>query len=66
MRIISFAMLKQSLKVGSGCGSVGRAVASTPEVHGLNPAIGKIYIQHLFTVLKRRKYRKRGFGWPIF
>ena len=45
--------------MGSGCGSVGRAVAE-PEVRGSNPVIGKIYIEHLFTcllstVLKRRK-----------
>ena len=26
---------------GSGCGSVGKAVASNPEVHGSNPVIGK-------------------------
>ena len=31
----------------------------TPEVHGLNPVISKIYIKHsLPTVLKRRKYKK--------
>ena len=34
---------------GSGCGSVGRAVASKPEVRNSNPVIGKIYIEHLFT-----------------
>ena len=52
-----------SLKVGlmgSGCGSVGRAVASETEVCGSNPVIGNIIIEHLFTcllstLLKRRK-----------
>ena len=44
--------------LGSGCGSVGRAVAS---VRGSNPVIGKnlfIYVEHLFPVncvLERRK-----------
>ena len=42
--------------MGSGCGSVGRAVAA---VGGSNPVIDKIYDEHLFTclpstVLKRR------------
>ena len=41
---------------GSGCGSVGRAVISKPEVRGSNPVIAKICIEHLLsTVLKRRK-----------
>ena len=29
---------------GSGCGSVGRAVAYEPKDHGLNPIIGKFYL----------------------
>ena len=29
-------------RAGSGCGSVGRAVLQTPEVHGSNPVIGKL------------------------
>ena len=38
----------------------------TPEVHGLNPVIGKIlFMYSLSTVLKRRKWRKRGRKWPI-
>ena len=32
--------------VGSGCGSVGRAVASDSEVHGSNGVIGNIYSDH--------------------
>ena len=39
--------------MGSGCGSVGRAVASDPEVRGSKPVIGKnlfISIEHLYTV----------------
>ena len=44
---------------GSGCGSVGRAVASDTRGPWLNPVIVKTYIEHLFTcllstVLKRR------------
>ena len=36
-------------RVGSGCGSVGRAVASnTRGVHGTDPVIGKIYIEHFY------------------
>ena len=39
--------------MGSGCGSVGREVASISEVRGSNPAIGKIFIESLLsTVLK--------------
>ena len=36
-------------------------------VRGSNPFIGKFYVKHclLSTVLKRRKYRKRGRDWPI-
>ena len=34
--------------LGSGCGSVGRTVASDPEIRGSNPVIGKIYIQNLY------------------
>ena len=30
--------------VGSGCGSVGRAVVSTPEVRGSNPVISELLI----------------------
>ena len=40
-------------EMGSGCGSVGRAVASDPEVRGSKPVIGKnlfISIEHLYTV----------------
>ena len=43
-----------------------------PDVRGSNPAIVKIYIEHLFTcllstVLKKRKEReKRGLEWPTF
>ena len=41
--------------IGSGYGSVGRAVVlrisgiGTPEVRSSTPVIGKIYIEHLFT-----------------
>ena len=45
---------------GSGCGSVGRAIASDTRGPWFEPVIGKICIEHLFTcllsaVLKRRK-----------
>ena len=30
--------------MGSGCGTVGRAVASDPEICGSNPVIGKFYL----------------------
>ena len=36
----------------------------TPEIHGSNPVIGKIYIYS--TLVKRRKWRKWGREWPIF
>ena len=44
---------------GSGCGSVGRAVAT--DTKGLNPLIEKIYIDQrlLSNVLKRRKIKKK-------
>ena len=38
----------------------------TPEVCGSNRVIGKFYTSHnLLTVLKRRKWRKRGRVWPF-
>ena len=40
-----------------------------PKVHGLNPVISKIYIEHLFTVncIEKTKIKeKRGREWPIF
>ena len=40
------ASVKTTLKEcvqGSGCGSVGRAVASIPEDPGSNPVIGNFY-----------------------
>ena len=38
-----------------------------PEVHGLDPAIGKIYIEHLLsTVLKRPKIKKKRPGMAHF
>ena len=41
---------------------------SIPEVRGSNPVIGKIYIEHLFTVncIEKTKIRKRGREWPFF
>ena len=49
--------------VGSGCGSVGRAVASDSEVHGSNGVIGNIYIE-IYCQLhsKRRKLKKKEAG----
>ena len=47
--------------LGSGCGSVGRAVTCIPEDRGSTPVIGKIYCEHFLytslipTLLKRRK-----------
>ena len=55
-------------ELGSGRGSVGRAVASDPEVHGSNPVIGKIYIEH-FTVncIEKTKIKKKQAGnGPFF
>ena len=57
--------------MGSGCGSVGREVASISEVRGSNPAIGKIFIESLLsTVLKfeedENKKKKTFREWPIF
>ena len=52
--------------VQSGCGSVGRAVASDtrgPRFESSHRQ--KNYIEHLLsTGLKRRKLRKRGREWP--
>ena len=56
--------------LGSGCGSVDRAVVSNPDVRGSNPVIGKIYSESLLsTVLKFEKTKikeKRDREWPIF
>ena len=39
---------------------------SIPEVRGSNPVIGKIYIEHLFTIncFEKTKINKRGREWP--
>ena len=52
--------LMKCQKMGSGCGSVGRAVASNTRDPRFKSSHGQkfIYIEHLFTlncVLKRRK-----------
>ena len=47
----------------NGCGSVGRAVASNPEVRGSNPVIGKIYIECLLSTASKKT--KRGRERPI-
>ena len=47
-----------------GCGSVDREVA----VRGSNPVIGKIYIEHLFTVIcigKRKIKEKEALNGPF-
>ena len=46
--------------LGSGCGSVGRAVASIPEVCGLNPVISK-HLYWTFTVncIEKTKIKKK-------
>ena len=35
---------------GSGCGSVGSAVASDTRGPRFNPTIGQIYVENLFTI----------------
>ena len=57
-------------KLGSGCGSAGRAVASDTRGPRFDAVISKIYIEHLYTcvlstVFKRQKLIKRGREWPI-
>ena len=47
-------------KLGSGCGTVGRAIASNARDLGLNPVISKFYL--LSTVLKRQKEKKKEAG----
>ena len=39
-----------------------------PEVRSSNPVIGKIYIEHLFTIncMEKTKINKRGREWPTF
>ena len=60
-------IVDQNIKLyGSGCGTVGSAVASntrvlpTPEIRGSNPVIGKIYLPStvLRTVMKRQKKKR--------
>ena len=38
----------------------------TPEIGGSNPNIGKTLSTNCTFKKKRRKYRKRGWEWPIF
>ena len=42
--------------MGSGCGSVGREVASN--TRGSNPVIGKIDIEHLFVYWNEKAWNK--------
>ena len=56
---------KECHLVGSGCDSVGRAVASDSRGPQFESST-KIYIERLLsTLLKRQKYRKRGRHWPL-
>ena len=54
---------------GSGCDSVGRAVASDPEAQSLNPVIGKVYIEYLLSIeleFENTKINeKEDREWPI-
>ena len=52
--------------MGSGCGSVGRGVASDTRGPRFESSHGETYTDYFFTVLKRRKQRKRVQEWPIF
>ena len=45
--------------LGSGCGSVDRAVVSNPDVRGSNTVIGQIYLED-------ENKEKRGREWLIF
>ena len=52
--------------MGSGCGSVGRAVASNTRGQRFEPRHRQIFTDHLITVncIEKTK-RKRGQEWPI-
>ena len=54
---------------GSGCGSVGRAVASDPRGPRFKSRHRQIFIEHLFSVnfivMKRQKIKERGQEWPF-
>ena len=56
------------VKMGQWCGSVGRAVTSNTRDLGLNPVIGKIYIEHLFIVncIEKTKIKKKRLGMAHF
>ena len=51
--------------MGSGWGSVGRAVASELEVSGSNPVIGKIFAECLLQ-LRRKDEKKKSPGMAYF
>ena len=50
--------------MGSGCGAVGRVVASNTRDPRFESSQRQYYL--LSTVLKRRKKKKRGQEWPYF
>ena len=57
------------VKVGSGCGAqLVEWLLPIPEVCGLNPVIGKIYIEHLFTdnCVEKMKIKKKKPGMAHF
>ena len=60
---------KQMIYRGSGCGSVGRAVASDTRGLWIKSSHRNTFIWNiclLYTVWKRRKLRKRVREWPNF
>ena len=56
---ITYLNIMQQQSFRSGCGSVGRAVASDTKGLWFNPVVGKIYIKHLFTVNCREKVKRK-------
>ena len=54
---------------GSGCGSIGRAVASNTRGPRFESRHRQIFVEHLFTVncivLKNKNKRKRGREWSV-
>ena len=54
---------------GSGCvAQLAERLLPIPEVCGLNPVIGKIYIEHLFTIncIENTKINKKRLGMAHF
>ena len=54
-----------NLEQGSGCGAVGRAVASNSRGPRFESSHRQKFIEHLLSTVFKRRKEKRGREWPM-